>query len=207
MKTVEFDLDGDEFAFYDELTHYVEDQSIRASAEDMPVVARSASRWPCFSDGWPRPSTPSANPGTSGSSARDPRRPAKYRKQQIEKTPPRRLRRASRTRQQEIIAQLESGGRFVRPGRVRVEIAGTHQADSTRQVARREEARGRSRSSEKLRDVLTKGHLPTIRRRSFSYSPSTRTHSTFSVGDGKRRPPARQTAGVGPHCHADPRGR
>ena len=34
VKTVEFDLDGDEFAFYDELTHYVEDQSIRASAED-----------------------------------------------------------------------------------------------------------------------------------------------------------------------------
>ena len=34
VKTVEFDLDGDEFAFYDELTHYVEDQSMRASAED-----------------------------------------------------------------------------------------------------------------------------------------------------------------------------
>ena len=34
VKTVEFDLDGDEFAFYDELTHYVEDQSIRASGED-----------------------------------------------------------------------------------------------------------------------------------------------------------------------------
>ncbi len=34
VKTVEFDLDGDEFAFYDELTRYVEDQSIRASAED-----------------------------------------------------------------------------------------------------------------------------------------------------------------------------
>src|SRR5208283_2210078 len=34
VKTVEFDLDGDEFAFYDELTRYVEDQSMRASAED-----------------------------------------------------------------------------------------------------------------------------------------------------------------------------
>src|SRR6516164_3746262 len=34
VKTVEFDLDGDEFAFYEDLTHYVEDQSIQAATED-----------------------------------------------------------------------------------------------------------------------------------------------------------------------------
>ena len=34
VKTVEFDLDGDEFDFYEDLTRYVEDQSIRAASED-----------------------------------------------------------------------------------------------------------------------------------------------------------------------------
>src|SRR6185437_3636580 len=32
VNTVAFQLDGEEFDFYDELTHYVEDQSIQASA-------------------------------------------------------------------------------------------------------------------------------------------------------------------------------
>lgn len=34
VQTVAFDLDGDEFEFYDALTRYVEDQSIRAAADD-----------------------------------------------------------------------------------------------------------------------------------------------------------------------------
>src|SRR5437762_2733332 len=34
VTTVEFDLDGDEFDFYEDLTRYVEDQSIRAASED-----------------------------------------------------------------------------------------------------------------------------------------------------------------------------
>ena len=34
MHTAAFDLDGEELEFYDELTRYVEDQSIRASADD-----------------------------------------------------------------------------------------------------------------------------------------------------------------------------
>ena len=34
VKTVEFELDGDELHFYDELTRQVEDQSIRAASED-----------------------------------------------------------------------------------------------------------------------------------------------------------------------------
>jgi len=36
VKTVNFELDGDEFDFYDELTRYVEDQSIKAAASDSP---------------------------------------------------------------------------------------------------------------------------------------------------------------------------
>jgi SNF2 family DNA or RNA helicase len=34
VKTVEFDLDGDELDFYEDLTRYVEDQSIRVASED-----------------------------------------------------------------------------------------------------------------------------------------------------------------------------
>ena len=47
VKTVEFELDGDEFAFYDELTHYVEDQSIRASAEDSMYSEMGSRTDPC----------------------------------------------------------------------------------------------------------------------------------------------------------------
>lgn len=36
VKTASFDLDGDEFDFYDALTRYVEDQSIKASQEESP---------------------------------------------------------------------------------------------------------------------------------------------------------------------------
>src|SRR5690606_22371473 len=34
VRTAAFDLDGEELEFYDQLTHYVEDQSIQASADD-----------------------------------------------------------------------------------------------------------------------------------------------------------------------------
>lgn len=36
VRTAKFDLDGDEYDFYDALTRYVEDQSIRASANESP---------------------------------------------------------------------------------------------------------------------------------------------------------------------------
>jgi superfamily II DNA or RNA helicase len=36
VRTAKFDLDGDEYDFYDELTRYVEDQSIKAAASDSP---------------------------------------------------------------------------------------------------------------------------------------------------------------------------
>jgi superfamily II DNA or RNA helicase len=36
VQTVKFDLDGEEFDFYDELTRYVEDQSIRATESESP---------------------------------------------------------------------------------------------------------------------------------------------------------------------------
>ncbi|HKM53836.1 MAG TPA: hypothetical protein VJY33_10530 [Isosphaeraceae bacterium] len=42
MKTVAFDLDGDELAFYDDLTHCVEDQSIRDATEDSTEGGPSA---------------------------------------------------------------------------------------------------------------------------------------------------------------------
>ncbi len=36
MQTASFDLDGEEYDFYDALTRYVEDQSIKAAQEDSP---------------------------------------------------------------------------------------------------------------------------------------------------------------------------
>lgn len=37
VNTIDFQIDDDEIEFYDALTHYVEDQSIRASADDSPM--------------------------------------------------------------------------------------------------------------------------------------------------------------------------
>ena len=59
VRTAAFELDGDEFDFYDALTRYVEDQSIKAAARRLaPAAAPSASRWRCSSGASPRASTP-----------------------------------------------------------------------------------------------------------------------------------------------------
>ena len=61
VRTTEFAMTDAELDFYDALTRYVEDQSIKAAAEDdTPEAGRWASRWPCSSGASPPASTPSA---------------------------------------------------------------------------------------------------------------------------------------------------
>ena len=57
----EFQINDEELDFYDALTRYVEDQSIRAAARRFArVAARSVSRWRCSSGDSHRASTPCA---------------------------------------------------------------------------------------------------------------------------------------------------
>ena len=59
MQTSEFRIDDEEWDFYDALTRYVEDQSIKAAADNSPAVGHWASPWPCCSGGLPPVSMPS----------------------------------------------------------------------------------------------------------------------------------------------------
>ena len=71
VNTASFDLDGDEYDFYDALTRYVEDQSIKAAQEDSPAAAPWPSRWRCSSGDSPPASTPCAAAWSAcGTSAR-----------------------------------------------------------------------------------------------------------------------------------------
>jgi hypothetical protein len=55
VRTASFELDGDEYDFYDALTRYVEDQSIKASEDDS---ARGVLSSTCLAP-WPSLSAPS----------------------------------------------------------------------------------------------------------------------------------------------------
>ena len=57
VHTASFDLDGEEYDFYDALTRYVEDQSIKAAQEDSPRSRALSSRWRCYNGGLRRAST------------------------------------------------------------------------------------------------------------------------------------------------------
>lgn len=63
VHTATFDLNGEEYEFYDALTRYVEDQSIRAAAtRTRPAGVPRALPWPCCSGASPRASMPRAAP-------------------------------------------------------------------------------------------------------------------------------------------------
>ena len=58
VRTTEFEIISTELDFYDALTRYVEDQSIRAARRTPPEAAHSGSRWPCCSGDSRRASMP-----------------------------------------------------------------------------------------------------------------------------------------------------
>ena len=109
VKTVEFDLDGDEFDFYEDLTRYVEDQSIRAASEDS---ARGRAIGFTMAMLQRRMASTIYAVRRSLERMRDKRQkilddPEAYRKQQIEKQIPDDFDELPEDEQEEIIAQLE----------------------------------------------------------------------------------------------------
>ena len=158
VRTAKFDLDGDEFDFYDALTRYVEDQSIKAAgmqsvqaqalgftmamlqrrfASSMYAVRRSLERM------------------------RDKRKkilddPEKFRKEQIQKKLPEDYEDLTDEEQQEIISELEDVVVAVDPASLREEI---QQLDKLAEQARALEKREIESKLTKLKAVLSEQHV------------------------------------------------
>ena len=126
VRTAAFDLDGDELDFYDELTRYVEDQSIKAAADD---IARGPGRR--LHDGHaPAPhgidrSTPSAAAwsGCGSGARRSSQTPKPTARSRSTQRVPDDFDDLTEEEQQEIIAQLEDEVASADPAALREEIA------------------------------------------------------------------------------------
>ena len=184
VKTVEFDLDGDEFAFYDELTHYVEDQSIRASAEDS---ARGRAIGFTMAMLQRRMASTIYAVRRTLERMRDRREkiladPEAYRKQQIEQRVPDDFDELPEDEQQEIIAQLEDVVASVDPAALRVEIASlTRLIDQARILEKREIESKLTKLKSVLKD---QGFLSDPTKKLLLFTEH-KDSLDFLVGDGK----------------------
>ena len=108
VQTTEFQIDDEEWDFYDALTRYVEDQSIKAAPTIPLVAARSVSRWPCFSGDLPPASmlwrTLERMKGKREKILAD---PEAYRQEQIARKLPEDFEDLPEEEREEITAQLE----------------------------------------------------------------------------------------------------
>jgi superfamily II DNA or RNA helicase len=125
VRTAAFNLDGEELEFYDELTHYVEDQSIRASADDS---ARGRAVGFTMAMLQRRMASTVYAVRRSLERMRDRREkiladPGAYRREQIETRLPEDFEDLTEEEQADIIAQLEDVVVSVDPSELRSEIS------------------------------------------------------------------------------------
>src|SRR5437764_1164122 len=125
VRTAAFDLDGDELDFYDELTRYVEDQSIRASSED-PTRGRAVGFTMAMLQR--RMASTIFAVRRTLERMKDKRQqilddPESYRRTQIERQVPDDFDELEEAEQQEILAKLDEVVASVDPASLREEIA------------------------------------------------------------------------------------
>jgi superfamily II DNA or RNA helicase len=154
VRTAAFDLDGEEFDFYDALTRYVEDQSIQASADDS---ARGRAVGFTMAMLQRRMASSVYAVRRSLERMKDRREkiladPEAYRKEQIERRIPEDFDDLTEEEQQEIVAQLEDVVASVDPAALREEIA---RLSALITHARHLEGREVESKLTKLRAVLT----------------------------------------------------
>ncbi|MCL4466056.1 MAG: DUF3883 domain-containing protein [Chloroflexi bacterium] len=154
VSTTAFDLDGEEYDFYDELTRYVEDQSIRAAA-DPSTQARAVG----FTMAMLQRRMASSMYAVRRSLERMKERrekilanPEAYRKEQIERRVPDDFEDLTDEEQQKILAKLEEAVLSVDPIALRQEIA---RLAALITQARRLEARDVESKLTKLKEILT----------------------------------------------------
>jgi hypothetical protein len=154
VRTAAFELDGDELDFYDQLTRYVEDQSIRASAED---ATRGRAVGFTMAMLQRRMASTIYAVRRSLQRMRDKRQrvlddPEAYRRAQIEKQLPEDFDDLPEEEREEIIAELEDVVASVDPAALRTEIA---RLEALIDQARSLEQREVESKLTKLRAVLT----------------------------------------------------
>jgi len=188
VKTAEFDLDGDEFAFYDDLTHYVEDQSIKAASEDS---ARGRAIGFTMAMLQRRMASTIYAVRRSLERMRDKRQkilddPEAYRKQQIEKQVPDDFDELPEDEQEEIIAQLEDVVASVDPVALKVEITSLNKLiDQARGLEKREV----ETKLTKLKSVLQDQGFFADRDKKLLVFTEHKDSLDFLAGDGKEGRP------------------
>lgn len=184
VKTVEFDLDGDEFDFYEDLTRYVEDQSIRAASEDN---ARGRAIGFTMAMLQRRMASTIYAVRRSLERMRDKRLkilddPEAYRQQQIDKKIPDDFDELPEDEQEEIIAQLEDVVASVDPVALKVEIASLNKLiDQARGLEKREIETKLTR----LKSVLKDQGFFADRDKKLLVFTEHKDSLDFLVGDGK----------------------
>ena len=199
-----FELDGDELDFYDALTRYVEDQSIKAAADDS---ARGRAVGFTMAMLQRRLASSIYAVRRSLERMRDKREkilddPEAYRQEQIERQLPDDFDDLPEEEQQEIIAELEDVVASVDPAALREEIAQLTQAH--RPGPRPGSSARSSPSSPSSTSVLTEQGVfadPKMKLLVFTEHKDT---LDYLAGDGETAAPG-QAPRVGPDRHADPR--
>ena len=204
--TAEFELDGDEFDFYDALTRYVEDQSIKAAAATTPPAAGPLGFTMAMLQRRMASSVYAVR--RSLERMRDKREkiladPEAYRQEQIEQRAARRLRRPARGRAAgDHRPSWRTWSLSVDPAALREEILRARQADRPGAGARR--ARGRVQAQQAPRGADRAGHLRRPEDEA-AHLHRAQGHARLPRRRRQGRPAARQAPRVGPHRHADPR--
>jgi hypothetical protein len=188
VKTVEFDLNGDEFDFYEDLTRYVEDQSIRAASEDS---ARGRAIGFTMAMLQRRMASTIYAVRRSLERMRDKRQrilddPEAYRKQQIERQVPDDFDELPEDEQEQIIAHLEDVVASVDPAALKVEIASLNRLiDQARGLEKREIETKLVR----LKNVLNEQGFFADRSKKLLIFTEHKDSLDFLVGDGKDERP------------------
>lgn len=184
VKTAEFDLDGDELAFYEDLTRYVEDQSIRAATNN-DVRGRAIGFTMAMLQR--RMASTIYAVRRSLERMRDKRRkilddPETHRKQQIEKQVPNDFDELPDNEREQIISQLEAVVASVDPVTLSLEIDAL---DKLVDQARGLEKREVETKLVKLKGVLQEQGFFDDRTKKLLVFTEHKDSLDFLVGDGK----------------------
>jgi len=184
VRTAKFDLDGDEYDFYDALTRYVEDQSIKAAASDSPQARALGFTMAMLQR---RFASSVYAVRRSLERMRDKRQrilddPEKYRAEQVERKLPDDFEDLTDEEQEEIRRQLEEMVLSVDPAALRDEILRLE-----RLIDHAKSVEGREVESKltKLREVLTENGIfkdPKMKLLLFTEHKET---LDYLAGDGK----------------------
>ncbi len=158
VRTAKFELDGEEYDFYDALTRYVEDQSIKAAASDSPQARALGFTMAMLQR---RFASSVYAVRRSLERMRDKRQrilddPEKYRQEQINRRLPDDFEDLTEEEQEQIVAQLEDVVLSVDPAALRDEI---QRLGKLIDHARTLEGREVESKLVKLREVLKEQHI------------------------------------------------